>query len=393
MRSHSRWLPVLKVAAPVVVLTAAALGARALVLSRTPASRVASSAAAPVVEVLELQPEDLRVQVRTHGEARPLHDVTLVAEVAGRVLEVSDRFLEGGLFAAGEPLLRLDPEDWHLAVTRAEAAVAQAEAALALEEAQAQLSLQDWAGMEEGPPPPLAAREPQLARARADLAAAQAALAESRRNLERTVVRAPFPCRIAARLADLGQYVLPGTPLARIHDRDAAEVRLPVPDRELQWLELSDGDPGAAGEGPRVVLSAEYAGARRSWQGRVLRTAAELDPRSRMAVLVARVEDPWNDDGDRVPLPMGLFLEAAIEGSLLRGVYRLPRAALREGDRVLLVDQEDRLRNVPVGVLRRAADEVLVRGGLAPGARLCVTPLEVVVDGMAVRVREKGAEQ
>jgi NADPH-dependent 2,4-dienoyl-CoA reductase/sulfur reductase-like enzyme len=64
----------------------------------------------------------------------------------------------------------------------------------------------------------------------------------------------------------------------------------------------------------------------------------------------------------------------------------LPRGALRGGSQVLVLDAEGRLRFRDVEVLRAQRDEVVIRSGLADGERVCVSPLETVVDGMAVRV-------
>jgi multidrug efflux pump subunit AcrA (membrane-fusion protein) len=99
-----------------------------------------------------------------------------------------------------------------------------------------------------------------------------------------------------------------------------------------------------------------------------------------MVHVVARVT---NRD-QTIPLSVGLFVNAEIEGLLVDNIVRLPRPALRDASQVLVVDAEDRLQFRTVDLLRLHQDEVFVRGGLAPGERVCVSPLQTVVEGMPV---------
>jgi multidrug efflux pump subunit AcrA (membrane-fusion protein) len=174
--------------------------------------------------------------------------------------------------------------------------------------------------------------------------------------------------------------------VATIYAVDFAEVRLPVHDEELAFLDLPRAtraiEPGA---GATVIVRARFAGAVHEWRGEVVRTEGELDPRTRMVTVVARVKDPYARMNGRPPLAVGLFVEAEILGADFDGVVVLPRSALRGGDRVLIVDSDDRLRFRDVDVLRLSRDEVYIRGGLERGERVCVSPLEGAVDGMSVR--------
>ena len=90
-------------------------------------------------------------------------------------------------------------------------------------------------------------------------------------------------------------------------------------------------------------LAAEFAGQRHVWDGEIVRTEGELDPRSRMVHVVAQVADPYGrTSGGATPLAVGLFVEATIAGRQVPGAFVLPRSALREGDQVYVVDEEDR---------------------------------------------------
>ncbi|MCB1057564.1 MAG: efflux RND transporter periplasmic adaptor subunit, partial [Acidobacteria bacterium] len=338
-------------------------------------------------------PRTVALDVHAQGTVRPRTETTLVAEVAAKVVDLSPAFARGGFFEPGEVLVRLDPRSFELAVTGARAEVARAQVALERELAEAELAAAEWRDLgKAGAPPPLVAHEPQTAQARAAVAAAQASLERAQLDLDRATVRAPYAGRVRDKQADLGQFVTPGQPLGRIYAVDYAEVELPVPDAQLAFLDLplAFRGEGATGRGPEVTLSAVFAGAAHTWPGRIVRTGGEIDAKSRMVGLVARVDDPYgrHEDPDRPPLAVGLFVEATIAGREVPDVVVLPRVAMRGDDRVLVLDGGDRLRYRPVEVLRRQGEEVLVAKGLSAGDRVCVSPLEAPVDGMRVRATE-----
>ena len=343
----------------------------------------------PLVRVLPVTFSDLQLKVRTQGTVTPRSEATLVSQVAGQVMAVSPAFASGGFFDKGEVLLTIDPRDYELAVIRAGVQVAQAELRLAREVEEAEVARQEWERVGQGAPTPLVLRKPQLAEAKATLDAARAMLEQAELNLERTRIRAPYDGRVRAKSADVGQFVSPGAPLARIYAVDYAEVRLPIPDGQLAYLDLSFDFRGEVTpkHGPEVVLSAGFAGRPHTWNGRIVRVEGEIDSRTRMVYVVARVKAPYDqgDDPNRPPLAVGLFVDANILGHRLENVVVLPPSALRAGNRVLVVDAEDRLHFREVDIHRANAESVVLHSGLAPGERVCISPLDAVVDGMRVR--------
>lgn len=331
--------------------------------------------------------------IRSQGTVRPRTETVLLPEITGRVVEVSPSLAAGGFFDAGEVLVRLDARDYELAVVSARSQVAQASARLTVEEEESAVAKREWQVLGRGEPAPLVIRTPQLAEARAALEAAQSVLERTERDLARTAILAPFAGRVREKRVDVGQVVAPGNSLATVYAVDVAEVRLPVPDQELEFLDLPLGYRGGA-LGPSVAIHATFAGQSLQWQGRIVRTEGEIDPASRMVHLVAEIRDPYGRAGRSAapPLAVGLFVRAEIRGRRLDGVYALPRSAMRGANEVLVVDDDDRLRVRQVEVARSDGDQVLIRSGLAPGDRVCVSPLDVAVDGMIVRtVDEEGA--
>ena len=193
---------------------------------------------------------------------------------------------------------------------------------------------------------------------------------------------------------DIGQFVNRGAPIASIYSVDYAEVRLPIPDNEVGFIDLPFTYRGETKSrpGPKVRLRARFGGQDYTWTGRIVRTEAEIDPQSRMIHAIAQVEKPYDLSTQggrrRPPLAVGMYVEAEIEGRWTAGVVTIPRAILRGDDQVLVVEEGDRLRFRTVEILRAEGDQVLIRSGLEAGDRVCISPLETAVDGMTVRVMD-----
>lgn len=383
----------LKILLPVLVLALGAFGSWWLMENQPEAQSRPAPMVLPLVRVTEVQPETLRIDVETQGNVAPRTEISLVPQVSGKVIDVSPSLRSGGFFAEGDALVKIEPRDFELRVVQRKAAVAQAKLRLELEQAEADSALRAWR-REHGDEPadPLVLREPQLAEARAALASAEAALEQAELDLERTTLVAPFPGRVRSATVDVGQQVMAGAPVARIYSIDVAEVRLPIPDDAVEYLDLPlhYSDKQRPSRGPEVLLEAEFAGRVHRWTGVVDRVEGEIDSKTRQLTLVARVQDPYaaGEDPDRPPLAAGMFVEATVRGRTYHEVFSLPRSALRPGDEVLMVDGENRLRFEPVDVLRRGAETVLIASGLQAGQRVCLTNLEAPTDGMLVRIAE-----
>ena len=346
----------------------------------------------PLVRVLEVETRDVPLNVFSQGTVEPRIESGLVAQVPGRVDRVSPHFADGGFFKRGAELVLIDQRDYRLAVSGAEALVAQARVRLELEQAEANVARQEWEDLGEGEPTTLTLREPQLAEAKAALQSAEAVLERARLDLERTEIRAPYDGRIRVKMVDIGQYVTPGSQLATIYSTDHAEIRLPVRKGDLAFLDIDLGSSGEKNPGPPVLLRGELAGRSETWSGHIVRTDSSFDPKTRMLDLFARVDDPFRlqRGAGGSPLPIGMFVEAEIGGYVAQDAVVLPRAALREKNRVLVVDDDDRLRYRDVELVRIVRDEAVVNGGLSVGERVCISPLEAVVDGMKVRTILEG---
>lgn len=342
----------------------------------------------PLVRVVEAQPRPVQMTSHTHGTVVPRTESELVPEVDGRVTEISPSLVSGGFFDQGDVLLQIEPVDYEVALEQARAGFARAQSDL--DNARKSLArIQDLVrrGAASDSDRDDAVNRERIAQA--TLREARARLSRAERDLDRTRLVAPYQGRVRNERVDVGQFVKRGTPVATIYAVDFAEVRLPIQDEELAFLDLPLGYTQAESSAAiPVTLRARFAGAEHEWQGEVVRTEGELDPATRMVHVVARVPEPYVSRDGRPPLSVGLFVDADIHGETLSDVVILPRSALRGDDQVLVVDEDDRLRFRTVDVYRIAEEEVYIVDGLSQGERVCVSPLQTSSDGMPVRVAE-----
>ncbi len=358
-----------------VILGGSVAIAGGLIASRKEPPRKEREELAMLVDVLELRPMSAEFEIRSQGTVMPRTQTILSAEVSGIITEISPSFIAGGLFEARDTLLRIDPTNYKVAVDQAEALVAQRQIEY---DGASKLRAQGYRA------------EAELAAAKAALAQARAELVRARRNLERTYIRLPYDGMVRAKEADLGQYVGPSTRLGVVFATEYAEVRLPLTDLDLAFVDLPKLPQagGAKISGPRVQLTAVQKGKPVSWDATIVRSEGVVDESSRVTYAVARVEDPYALSSNHAALPVGTFVEARIQGSSLEEIIRVPRTALRGSDQLVFVDDDDRLRIRSVEIIRADADYVYLTGGAAAGERIVTTSLESPVNGTKVRVTE-----
>ncbi len=380
----------MKAILPVLVIAVSIMGAVIIVKSKPEIETEPVKISRKIVRIQEVYKEQVRISVKTQGTVVPRTESILVSQVTGEVTKISPAFASGGFFEKGEVLVKIDDKDYLLAITQTKLQVAQAELSLKIEEQEAEIAQKEWSKLNSGKIPSLVAREPQLKEAKAALEAANASLKQTEINLERTNIKAPYSGRVRTKSVDIGQFVNPGMNLANIYAVDYAEVRLPIPDAELAFIDFPVDFRGMQNQttGPKVTLRAKFAGEDQIWVGYLTRIEGEIDARSRMVYAVARVEDPYGTGrlDNKPPLTVGMFVHAEIEGKLIQDVFVLPRSSIRNNGQVLIVDSNDKLRFRNVEYVKLDSDNAYISSGLEPGEKVCITNLVSVVDGMPVEI-------
>jgi RND family efflux transporter MFP subunit len=378
-RTKRKWI---QAALTLSALVIGSIGMYALKESRSEAHHKKPPPPLPLVRVADVQFDSRTVSVSGHGSVLPLREISLVPQVTGKVIKISPDLVDGGAFRKGDILLRIDPQEYRIAVTLAKARLKEAESQFVQAREESAAAREEWTQLHgDSAPPPLVAKEPQLAAASAQLDASQAELVKAELQLGRTRIRAPFDGRVTEKAVDIGQYVTTGQKLAVLYATQAVEIVVPMPTEDLAWFHV----PGFTNDSGRVaaaVVEVRIAGETRHWPGRVVRSEGKLDQRTRMVNVVVRVDDPY---ATRPPLAVGLFAKVTIQGRTLDQAALIPRAALRDNDQVWVVNPEGRLTFRTVKVARLGFDGAIIGSGLKKDEQVVVSTLKGVSDGMRVR--------
>jgi RND family efflux transporter MFP subunit len=340
---------------------------------------------APLVRVWEAHPQTVQMSSITHGSVLPRTESDLIPEVSGRVVSMSPSLVSGGFFKKGDALLEIDPLDYEVALEQARAALAssKSEVTNARKAHERQLDLAKKQSTSESQ------RDDALNRMQFAEAAereARARLSRAERDIERTRIIAPFEGRVRNERVDVGQFITRGASVASIYSTDFAEVRLPIHDEELAFLELPlDGLDRGNAPMPKAILRARFDGKEHQWEGNIVRTEGELDPQTRMITVVAQVEAPYKTREDRPPLAVGLFIEAEIIGRIAENVYVVPRSALQANNQIYIINEDNELVFRDVDILRMVDEDVYIRAGLESGEIVCLSTLSSAIEGMTVR--------
>ncbi|MDB4034620.1 efflux RND transporter periplasmic adaptor subunit [Pseudomonadales bacterium] len=368
----------------IAVLLAAVAAAAGIIMSRPMPEQLTVSETTSAIRAMTVVKESLRLKIRSEGTVTPKTQTNVIPEIKGRVTWISPNLVVGGYFQAGDLLVTIDAADYEARTGLAQAQLLRAEAELEHKRFELQRlqtlikdNLVSQSNLEN------AARAHKIAKA--NVIESKINLAQAERDLSRTKITAPFEGMVRSESIDIGQFVQQGAPIASIYASDAVEVRLPIVNAQLAYLDpanLQRGelDPATA---PMIRLTARYAGTSFVWRGQLARTEGEIDAQSRMITAVARVRQD-NQSPDVPPLQVGAFVAAEIEGQYLNDIVRLPRAALRPNSQVLIIDGDNRLRFRAVNVLRLENDFVLIDSGLESGEVVNLSPIQTVVDGMRV---------
>lgn len=336
-----------------------------------------------------LNPVDYHVILDSQGVVRAQEETTITPLVAGTVDSIHPAFEDGAFFKKGEILLELDPADLKTTVFAAESRLARAEAALIQEQArakQARLNWQDIGYDEE--PSPLVLRIPQLREAEANVSAAEADLQQAQRNLDRAKVRAPFDGRVKARLVGVGQAVAAATPLGEIFGSATAEIRLPLSPAQLPFVDLPEKENDAPVE---VILNDALADpslpASHQWKARIVRTEGTLDPTSRELFAIAIIEDPFSLGSEMPQLRIGQPLRARIGGVTLENVFVIPRTAMRDINRIFLIEKDGlRISKTDISPVWSNSEVIIVKNGLRAGDWLATSRLPYTPDKAPVEI-------
>ena len=342
------------------------------------------NAPAPDVVIQILTPEDFQVKINSTGTTKPLIQTLLNAEVGGEVVYRSKKFSEGSSVLSGEILAKIDDTDLQLQYKNALLQLANAEVQYSLQVVESEVAKEAWEKIGEGKASDLALKKPQLKQAEALMAVAKAQVNSAEKKLNKTEIIAPYAGRIQKANIDIGTTIIPGQPIGAMYTSSEIEVTLSVKDNDLQFLSIPmDGRKLNQNEQAKVVINSFYKGKNQNWEGKLERVDGVIDPITRMVNLIAVFKNDFIET-DKPNLPIGLFVEAKIDGIILENIFRIPISAISENNEIFIVDKNNQLLSRRISVLKKYNEFAIVKDSLKPGERLVVTKISTASNGITV---------
>ncbi len=374
---------ILRTILPIALLLGGGFLARMIMTQAPTAERKPVAKAIPIVELQRITPAARTAVIEATGLVTPAQQVSLMPQVSGEVVYVSDALVPGGHVKKGQLLVRIDPRDYKLAVEQQQGSLRSAELQVELEKAQQELAAHEWSVLgEDGQPSPLFSRESQRAAAEASLGSGRRGLDRAKLNLARTQLRAPFDATVVTENVDMGQVVGPSFQLAQLMGTGELWVTVGVPVAELELVQI----PGVnAEEGSSATVEQRLANGKAIVRkGRVTRLVNKLDERTRRAQVIVTVEDALSPELG-LPLLAGAYVQVAIEGQPFEQVFSIPREAVYEGNVVWVVGNDGTLTRREAAIAWGDAKNVYATSGLEAGDRLVLTRLSAPIPGMKVQ--------
>tara|TARA_Y100000748_G_scaffold36634_1_gene27181 strand:- start:11522 stop:12664 length:1143 start_codon:yes stop_codon:yes gene_type:complete len=339
------------------------------------------------VNVQILTPIDYQIKIKSTGTTTPITQTVLTSEVGGEVIYRSKKFSEGSSVISGEILAKIDDTDLQLQYKNALLQLASAEVQFAVQQAEAEIAQEAWDQVGEGVPQELTTKKPQLKQAKAALEVAKAQVQSAEKKLNKTEITAPYTGRIQNINIDLGSTIIPGQPVGSMYTSNEIEVTLSVKDSDLQFLDIPmDGRKLNPDQKSIVVIKSLYKGEMQEWAGNLERVDGVIDPMTRMIKLIANFKNNFIEETKPI-LPIGLFVEAEINGKQLEDIFMIPNSALTPNDELLFLNQDDALEIRKVSVLTKMKNHILVKEGMKAGERVVVSKLSIATNGMLVNPR------
>ena len=341
-------------------------------------------APAPDVIVEILTPKDFQIQISSNGTTTPLTQTVLTAEVGGEVIYRSKKFSEGSSVIEGEILAKIDDTDLQLQYKNALLQLANAEVQYSLQLAEAEVAKEAWEKIGGGVASDLTLKKPQLKQAEALLEVAKAQVSSAEKKLNKTEIVAPYAGRIQSVNIDLGTTIIPGQPVGALYTSSEIEVTLAVKDNDLQFLSIPmDGRKLDPSEQALVEIKSFYKGKNQTWVGKLERVDGVIDPVTRMINLIAVFKNDFIET-DKPNLPIGLFVEAQIDGIILKDIFSIPVNAISENNEVYIVNNDSELVSRQLSILKKYSDFVIVKDGLKAGERIVISKLSTASNGIKV---------
>lgn len=388
------------------------------------------------VSAITMQATSIIPRVTGYGYVHPTEKWEAISEVSGQIVKMHPELKKGAFFNKGELLLQIDPKSYGFAESKGQATIESVEAQL-IELDQQKKNAERLLAVE------LKAKEltqNELERKRlltskgilsqsdleieeknmlthdtavknlintldlipskekallAQKDSDESSLGELRLDLERTIIRAPFDCRISEVKTELNQYTPVGSLLLKAINISEVEVPVKLPpssfvnllSQPVEVAKLIAGETSMDTLRNMVGISAEVRlpmfHKEAVWEGSFRRTSESVDLETGALTIYVAVPDPYAMviPGVRPPLVPNLYCEVELRGQKRDNLFVIPLSALHD-KKVYLVNEDTRLQIHPVDIEMVMGDFAVISSGLQENDVVVLTDLVPAIEGM-----------
>ncbi len=366
---------------PLLILGAGFLLFKKMKAAKKPPQKVKIEKRIPSVKIRQFQKLNESISIKENGVIYFPDEVNIVPRVNGNIVKLSDKLYIGGFIKKGELLAIIEQSDYRLNIETAEAEVLNRQTLLEKEEEEARLAKIEWdiykKSHPNATPSKLRLRIPQVNSAKAGLKAAKANLKRAKLNLSRTYIKAPFDAKVKMKNVSLGQYVAPGSIIAKLQGIEKAYARVYLKDEDISFIDDVFNNKS------NVEITFTQGGKVIRRKGKIISYGTELDPRTKMLEAIIEIKNPYQDKS--VPIISGTYITATIKGKEESGIFKLPEDAIFE-NQVYIYDN-GYLKIKKIKYLKQEGKFVILKG-ITENDKIIITPVVDVVNNMKIELEK-----
>jgi RND family efflux transporter MFP subunit len=369
---------------PMILAIALGIGGTFFMVNNAASEKRADIDVAPlIVEISEAKPKVMTSVIRSTGVVQPSKKVSIIPQVGGLIISIAEGLSAGSRFDEGTILAKIESEDYRYNVIAETSRVAQAELNLSLEEERQSAARREWDVLgHKDEPSELAIRKPQVRVAKANVLAAEANLNRAELNLYRTQIKAPFNGMIQSESIDVGQVVGVGSSVMNFIGTDQFWVRVSIPASRLGDVLIPDVNSEIGSTATVIYKPAD--GIRVEKEGFVYRLESELDRQTRTAYLLVAIDNPL--EGVGIPLLPGAYVDVVLQGRSQQNAVSIPEGALRNGDHVLIADNQNKMARKDVELGWLDGEQAVLLSGVNAGDRIITTAIGFPIYGQDLQI-------
>ena len=321
------------------------------------------------VDVFKTRKSDVRLSIPAWGLVQPCERINVKTQVEGRISHVPDRIIAGASVRQGDLLLKIEQDDYQFALIEARGVYEKSLQALSIERGQQEIAMAEFKLFEKKfnvntIEKKLALREPQRKSLEAESQIAAAKMGQAKLNLARTRVKSPCNGKIISEDLAVGKLMNKGSVALTL----ACTGKFHIIAGFLPKYVLDSNSKDA-----QVVINGIV------HPGEIKNVLPQIDPETRQKQVLIAIKSKVATIGD--------YASVKLQGRLYKDVISLPKEALRAGDTLWIMEEDNTLSVRKVFIAGQDDDLIIVTNGVLSNEKVILSHISSPLEGM--RLQEK----